>query len=142
MAKPTSEERFYDIEARGKFGNPTKYGKRIYGKVKYGEEEKMIIGPDDEPQPRWGIYRRYHSHWKLVDGKRKYFGPWKFSRRIFYIPKEPGTPDQVVNWNKFKEGMVEWKNLTEEIKDWYNKRARKLRLYGVNLFLSEWLNSN
>jgi len=152
MSLVSSIKRFFELGVVKKFGEAWMYGEKIYGQAIYGNEELewgmngygfkvygfVEYGSDDR---RWGIYQKRHSHWKLVNEKRKCFGPVRFIRMNFMFPKEPGTPGQVANWNKFKDGMAEWKLLTREQKDVYNKNARKYRLHGVNLFLREWLNS-
>lgn len=152
MAIVKSKERFFDGETKGSFGRGWEYGQKIYGQGYYGEEEIEIplfgygiqlyglyeYGSDNQ---RWGIYQKRYSHWAIVDGKRKYFGKRKHVRESFYQCVNPQYPDQQ-NWrNVFKLGMDDWKALTSEKRQAYNKEAHKLKLHGVNLFLRRWLKS-
>lgn len=142
MSETTFKERFFDSGATQTFGKAWEIGQKILGFGWIGEEEIKLDNKKDTPLPRWGIYQKRHSFWKLVDGKRKFFGPIKYIRENFYIPKEPGTGKQPATWNNFKNGMAAWKALTSEEKQEYNIRANKMKLHGVNLFLREWLNSH
>jgi len=140
---PTVEsiERFFDFKATKKFGKAWKYGQKIYGQGYYGEEEIELLlfgygvqeygvnlyGADNE---RWGIYHRRHKAGSII-----------VVRENFYIPKQTWSQKKQDNWDKFKDGMAEWKLLTNEERLEYNKEAKKFKLHGVNLFLRRWLKS-
>jgi len=147
-----SKERFLDFGVTKKFGKGFEYGQKIYGQGFYGEEETefprfgyglQLYGLDlyGDDNLRWGIYQRRYSHWKLVNGKRKYYGKRTTIRENFMVPKQTITETKTANWNKFKAGMEAWKLLTAEEKQAYNREANKLHLHGVNLFLRRWLRS-
>lgn len=62
-------------------------------------------------------------------------------RERFYRPANPQTPAQQDWRDNFRAGMIAWSILTEGQKYEYNQRAEKIGLYGVNIFLREWLTS-
>ncbi len=141
MTKITSEERFLDIRVRGKFGKAWMYGKKIFGKGGYGEEEicwdyfgygfnKYGETRYGEANERWGIYHTRHELGKTYTTKMK-----------FYIPSNPRTPAQQSWRQTFKDGMINWNNLTEEQQKEYNIKGSKLGLPGQNVFIKEYLNS-
>ena len=142
MAKVGSTERCFDFGLIGKLGRPFAYGERIYGNFNYGEEEYQIdkneygvkyygateYGADDI---RAGIYQRRHNKEKQI-----------FARLKFYTPKNPQTETQQAWRTTFADGMEAWANLTDEQKAEYNREAKKYQIYGVNLFIKIYLNSN
>ena len=135
-------ERLYDLGVQGSFGRPWELGQKVFGYSYYGEEEIKLDNKTDIPLSRWGVYQKRHSFWKIVDGKRKYYGPIKYIRENFYIPKESGTGGQPTTWDNFRNGMTAWRALTSEEKTEYNIRGHKMKLHGVNLFLRNWLKSH
>ena len=153
MSIVESKERFLDFRVSGRFGKAWEYGQKVYGQGHYGEEEiewdkneygftiygLTEYGSDDK---RWGIYQKRHSHRNTGSIPTKYYGPIKYIRQKFYIPKQTITEAKTNNWNKFKSGMEAWQGLTKPEKMAYNKLGNKLHLHGVNLFLRNWLNSN
>lgn len=93
---------------------------------------KKIGRPDVSPMPDfYGIYqqRRCRSGRETIKMK-------------FYKPSNPRTPEQQANRNKFADAMRAWRDLTPELKAWYNIEANKYKLYGVNLFLKNYLLTN
>jgi len=152
MAETTSKERFNDVGISGRFGKAWEIGEKRFGEGHFGEEEIEYLlfglgvqqfgnsefGSDNL---RWGLYQKRHSNWKIVDGKRVFFGPVKYIREKFYQCKNRNSPGQQTQRNKFRDGMTAWSGLTEEQKKLYNKNAGKYHMHGVNLFLREWLNS-
>jgi len=140
--RTTSIERFFDTDARGKFGEPYRYGERRFGKGKYGLQEKtfgyngygvgtygkLIYGSNNE---RWGVYR------KRGKGKTAYI-----SRERFMWPKNPRTETQQ-NWRQvFKDMVIAWKALTPEQKADWNKKATNLIYTGYCLFTKWYLDSH
>ncbi len=130
MTKVTPKERFSDFEAHGKFGIAFEYGQRIYGQVRYGAEEPKIYRGFGDPESRFGIYQTRHEQGKRFTIKENY-----------YIPANPRTVPQEAWRAVFTQGMTNWSNLTQEQKDEYNERAKKIHLHGVNLYLRLWLKS-
>lgn len=75
----------------------------------------------------------------------------RIGRMIFYTrsgtqcvrshvkPRNPDTPEQRKNRNTFREAVKLWQSLTEEEKNVYRKKARRLRITGYNLFISRYL---
>ena len=142
MTQRDPKERFLDFEARGKFGKAWQYGEAIYGKANYGNVEaewdkneygipqygNVVYGTDDK---RWGIYQIRHRKGKRI-----------VVREAFYIPSNPQTVPQQAWRTVFTNGMIAWKALTDEQQKTYNEKANKLGLFGFNLFMREYLNSN
>ena len=78
-----------------------------------------------------GIYRTDN-----VTGRTKYY------REPYYITRNPRTPAQQAQRQKFADAVHAWQDLTEEEKMSYNERAKGKRLSGYNLFLREYLLSH
>jgi len=135
-------ERLYDLGVQGNFGRPWELGQKVFGYSYYGEEEIKLDNKTDPPLSRWGVYQRRHSFWKIVDGKRKFFGPIKYIRESFMQNDQHYTPAREANETKFRNGMSAWALLTSEQKTEYNIRGNKIKLHGVNLFLRNWLKSH
>jgi hypothetical protein len=77
-----------------------------------------------------GIYKRYH-----------YKNGVKSTRVRHYIPENPRTTAQQARRTKFSEAMSAWQALTESEQLQYTKRARKINIFGHNLFISEYMKS-
>lgn len=75
------------------------------------------------------------GNYVIVNRKGKIF------KRIYIKPKQPGTPKQLEIWEKFKNAVMSWHNLTEEEKKYYNEKVKKLKLSmtGFNYFISLYL---
>lgn len=142
MAKVESTEHVFSFGITGKLGHAWEYGEKINGMAQYGNREyqinknengvreygKVKYGTNDI---RIGIYQRRHKESKVI-----------YNRLKFYIPKNPQTIPQQAQRTIFTNGMIAWKNLTQEQKNAYNKKAHKKHLHGVNLFLREYLKTN
>jgi len=114
--KTNSEERFFDLDARGKFGTPWELGEAICGQATCGNEEikwgrneygvyqygKHIYGSDDK---RWGVYRPRGK------GKTKYT-----SRENFMMPKNPRSPGQTTQRNKMTPNWIAYRAKTDKQK--------------------------
>ena len=124
------EKLFSDLPQK-RFSRPREYGTSQYGFSHYGEEDIVFAPEGREPIILSGIYRR---------GKVK--NGYKVYREPFYITRDPKTPAQQANRQKFANAMQAWKNLTSEQKNAYNERAEKLRIEGVNLFIREYMLSH
>lgn len=142
MTKVSSTERANDFGLVGRLGRGYRYGRKIYGTKRYGNEEqydpKSEYGAKNygdfeygETDNRWGIYQRRHSNGKVI-----------YTRMKFYVPSNPRTIPQQSWRTVFASGMTAWGNLTENQKAIYNERAKGTTRHGVNLFLREYLKSN
>jgi len=142
MTKVEATKRVNDFGLVGRLGQGYQYGEKIYGRGHYGDEE--IYNPASENGRKingdyyfgdmdniWGFYQRRHKKGKVICARLK-----------FYTPKNPNSAGQQTQRNKFKDGMIAWDNLTQNQKNVYNERAKKIKIHGVNLFLREYLNSN
>lgn len=142
MTKVESTERVNDFGLIKKLGTAYEYGQKIYGANYYGNEE--VYNPQSEYGARiygdfkygqtsdiWGIYQRRHNKGKVI-----------YARLKFYTPANPQTAPQQSHRATFSAGMTAWGSLTQNQKDVYNERAKKLALHGVNLYMREYLNSN
>lgn len=74
-----------------------------------------------------GIYQRRMTK----QGKKSF-------KLVFYTPTNPQTVPQQANRAKFADAVAGWMSLTTEEKIAYNKRARKIKLFGWNLFIREY----
>jgi hypothetical protein len=102
------------------------------------EKEKFLnglmirnkIGKEGDPDPLNvnGIYQVRTRFNRIVNVKEK-----------FYKPYNPRTELQQANRLKFRAGIDAWHSLSPEEKEEYNKRAYRLKIYGVNLFLREYM---
>lgn len=63
-------------------------------------------------------------------------------RMKFYRPTDPKTSIQQANRMKFASAMSAWQGLTNEEKLLYDKRAKKIGLFGRNLFIREYYQAN
>jgi hypothetical protein len=59
--------------------------------------------------------------------------------REYVIPHDPKTPAQMMQRNKFTEANDAWKALSPEEKQVYNERAKGTKMYGYQLFVSEFI---
>lgn len=91
------------------------------------------LGNEGEPDPLnvKGIYQMRLTK----TGKR----PIKMK---FYTPTNPQTEAQQANRQKFANAMTSWGALTEAQKDSYTERAKKVGLFGWNLFIREYYQNN
>jgi len=104
----------------GAFGRSNGFGRIRFGFAFFGLFSELP-----------GIYQR-----QLSGGKKQVF------KRNFHSPTNPQTPAQQARRSVFASGVVAWQSLTSEQKSVYNKKAKKFRFEGFNLFMREWLNSN
>ena len=74
-----------------------------------------------------GVWQRRHTKRGIVSVKMK-----------LYSPTNPRTTLQQANRQRFADAMAAWKNLTNEQKAVYNKRAKRQQLFGWNVFIKEY----
>lgn len=73
-------------------------------------------------------------------GNIVFYRKWnKMYARLYVTPDNPDTEKQRANRTLFRDAMNEWKLLSPEEKQRYNKRARRLPMTGHNLFISEYM---
>lgn len=68
-----------------------------------------------------------------------YYVKKEFRKRIFFIPVQPGSPEQLLVWEKFRQGVLAWQSLSEAEKENWNKKAYRYRFEGFNLFMRKKL---
>jgi len=141
------------IQIRKKLGRPYQYGKRIYGKIKYGEQE-TITGPGQygkriygiekysEVIIPYGIYRVRHERHKYFVANDKERGIQYTQKETFYIPSNPQTPNQQANRQKLTNAVEAWQALTNTQKQVYNTRAKYKPYTGNNLYIKEYILSH
>jgi hypothetical protein len=142
MAEIEGPEKLLSFEAAKRFGKHRFYGQSMYAFSEYGEQE-IYIRADKGPPIKYvsdeagnpidfaGIYRRDNVTGKIIHYREPY-----------YIPKNPRTEDQQAQRAKITAGVAEWQALTEEQKEVYNKRAKRKKISGYNLFIKEYLLSH
>ena len=76
-------------------------------------------------------------------GKIVFYRRWRQQyARVYVKPTNPDTAAQRANRNLFAEAMKSWQLLSEEEKERYRKKARRLPMYGHNLFISEYMKTH
>lgn len=116
------------------------YGISYYGLAKppiplldIGHGIRKKVGRPEWPDPL-GVYGIYQMR-STKKGKKPI-------RMKFYKPTNPKTVNQQANRQKFAEAMEAWKNLTSQEQEQYNERAKKIPLFGFNLFIREYYKNN
>jgi len=105
------------IATRGKFGSTAGVGFARCGNARCGSSK--LYG---------GIYQRKRTN----EGYRT-------SRMRAYRPTNPQTVPQELTRSNFADAMSSWGGLTPEEQAPYNKRARRLKMSGYNLYVREYL---
>lgn len=127
MAVTNFSRSLYSLSAHKKIGRVSFFGRAFFGFSYYGQEiSKMADGAVIS-----GVFRERVSYGKRI----KEILP-------FMYPSNPRTEAQQANRQKITNGVQAWKNLTEEEKSVYNKKAIGKRMSGYNLFLRQYLKSN
>lgn len=121
----------------------------VYGGWEYGQESPTPTNPGGPLIVGWGITGKLgRPEW---DDPLNVYGIWQMRmtkkgkipiKMKFYEPSNPQTTVQQANRQKFADAVAEWMSLTPEEKKDYNKRARKIRLFGWNLFIREYYQSH
>ena len=120
MVVINTAEKGIGTQIKKKLGQPTLYGEREYGKLRYGESDKF-----------YGIYQIRATAGGQVVVKEK-----------FYTPTNRQTAPQQANRSKLADAVLAWQALTDDQKEGYNKKAKYKSLSGYNLYLSEYLLSH
>jgi hypothetical protein len=117
MVKVNTGQEGIAMQVKKKLGRSSEYGQRLYGGAKYGEYNE-----------KYGIYRiRGCSTGQFIERKR------------FYIPANPRSEPQQANRSKFANAISGWQNLTNEQKNQYNERAKRLKMSGYNLYIKIYM---
>lgn len=105
------------------------FGSEVQTPFKLGFFVRKKLGKPESPDPLgvYGIYR-----------VRSIKGTQRTEKMPFYKPRNPRTPAQQANRQKFADAMSAWKNLTELEKERYNKEAKSKMLFGWNVFIKEY----
>jgi hypothetical protein len=107
----------YSMSVSGKVGRPCGLGLIQFGRSVFGELDLNS-----------GVYKKVH-----------YKGGIRIHRYKHYIPKSTLTPALVAGRNKFKNGMLAWKDLTSEQKAFYNNLTYPKGMHGVNRFMRAYM---
>jgi hypothetical protein len=78
-----------------------------------------------------GVYKSHMKNGKLVT--------W---RCALYSPVNNKTPNQLAWQAIYRAGVAEWKNLTKEQQQIYNRKAYGKHMSGYNVFMKEYLIAN
>ena len=116
----TGTSKLLSLDARGKFGRSGGFGRIAFGYT----------------------YLGFYSWYAGIYQKRYFYGEPYLSKSKFYRPINPQTLKQQ-NWRFVcSYGVYLWQNLDLELKNKYNERAKKKKMSGYNLFISEWLKTS
>jgi len=76
-------------------------------------------------------------------GDMVYYKVWgNVYARKYVIPHNPKTEAQQCHRSLFAEGMAQWKLLSEDEKQQYRRKARRLPMHAHNLFVKQYINLN
>ena len=92
-----------------------------------GVSKKLGKAGDSDPLGVKGIWQMRMTKRGKVPIKMK-----------FYTPYNPQTEAQEANRQKFADAMTAWQALTTEQKNAYDIRARRIGMFGRNLFIREY----
>ena len=111
---------------QNKLGSDTgRFGLMHFGVYEFGAENE--IGKDAH-----GVYQMRNC----VEGRI----PVKMRFQI--TREQTPTPARVANWSKFADGVSAWQGLTDEQKSVYNDKAKRLLMFGFNLYIREYMLSH
>lgn len=86
----------------------------------------------------FGLYNPWSGIYSVKHTRK---GP-RVSRMVHYWPTNPQTPSQMARRAIFATGKGVWDTLTSDMKLAYNKRAKRYRMSGFNLFMREYLHTH
>ena len=124
------EKLFSDIPKK-RFGVFCKLGTSQMGFTNFGDDDIYFAPPGRDPILLSGIYRTDN-----VTGGTKYY------REPYYITRNPRSDEQQAHRQKYGKAVGAWRDLTDEERNQYNKRAKGKRYSGWNLFYKEYLQSH
>lgn len=140
-------------QIRKKLGNSVRYGKKIYGRFKYGEEETLLgygqYGILTYSEQKYGEVRNLYGIYRIRHKRHKYFvkndkerGTQYIQKEAFHCPSNPQTGPQQANRQKYADAITAWQGLTNNQKEIYNERARYKPYSGYNLYIREYILSH
>ena len=96
----------------------------------FSDQIRKKLGHDGEIDPPefWGIYQQRHCKAGQKTIKMK-----------FYKPRNPKTPAQMACRKKYADSILAWRNLTNDEKREYNRKAGGMGMSGYNLFQKQFL---
>lgn len=135
-------DKLLSVIPKKRFGKFNQYATSQFGFSCYSDDDifyrltgfgDSVFGLDNYANilPLSGIYRSDN-----VTGETKYY------REPYYITKNPQSPDQQVQRQKYADSIIAWKALTQDQKNVYNERAKFKNYSGYNLFQKEYLLSH
>jgi hypothetical protein len=142
MPKVEGLQKLFSVSVRNRFGVPCRFGKSMFAEANFGAEETYIaetpFGVASFADSIFGnIFMFSGIYHKIITNKGN-----EIRRHDYYFPKNPRKIPQQANRAKLGPGIVAWRNLTQEQKGVYNKRALRKEMSGYNLFLREYLLSH
>lgn len=111
------------------------FGNNYFGKSEFGEEGWPGFGVSGYGINEFGISNFY----PLIFQRRNSLKGFHSWRILWYNFVLKHSAAQQTRREKFKAGLVAWKALSEEEKTEWKEKAKYLNLYGVSLFLKEWM---
>lgn len=82
-----------------------------------------------------GVKNKYNGVYQIRHGKKK-----QITVRMKYSAPTLDYSEKTVNArNKWRSGMLAWSELSISEKNIYRQRAKKLKMYGSNLFMREYM---
>lgn len=92
---------------------------------------KLGIGNTNVPAPLRGVWQRYHTRKGVI------------SKKVADYTFVPGSsPQTIAARAKFAAAMAAWGALTSDQKKEYNARARQRHMFGWNLYIREYYQTN
>lgn len=131
MAIVEGIERLFSLTARNRFGKHRFFGSFLLGDSKLGDDDIIVRVDYDKDIVLSGVYSLKH-----LNGKHF------FTRGRYYIPTNPRTEKQTAVRSRFRDSVLAWKNLTENEKTFYNKKAKGKPTSGICIFISEYIHSH
>jgi len=83
----------------------------------------------------FGFYSKYFG----IYSRKYYYGEAYISKMKFYRPTNPQTIVQQAWRSVFADGKSAWGVLNAQTKEIYRKKGMKLKMTGMNAYLSEYL---
>jgi len=84
----------------------------------------------------------FYSRYSGIYSKKYYYGTPYISKMKFYRPTNPQTELQQAWRAVFAEAKSAWSVLSDQTKEIYRLKGQKKKMTGMNLYISEYLNSH
>jgi len=125
-----TKQTLFSLKASKTIGRYREFGCSMLGAVKFGEDPVYFEFADGEKIEISGIYQ----------SRKSKKGP-VFVRERFYFPSNPRTESQITTRQNLSSAVSAWQDLTEELKNIYNERARGFNMSGYNFYIREYIKS-